>query len=536
MAIKEHLNSTKGIAEYKGAWGRKQVIHLLKRTTFGAKQEDIAAFEKMTISQAVDALITPDAAPSNLPVNHYETLYADTTGIALGATWINAAYGDGTLNGQRRGSLKAWWVGRLLDQKPTIHEKLCLFWHNHFAIEFADIDDSRFLYRYLETIRKNAFGPFQPFVKEITQDSSMLHYLNGRVNTKNAPDENYAREVQELFVIGKGPNSKYTENDVKEAAKALTGWNTDRNNNRSVFNAANHDVTEKKFSAFYGNKTIKGRTGADGANEVDDLLNILFSVDEVGKFLVRRFYTFFINSTIDATVEKNVIEPLAKIYKDSNYTTSVVLKAMFKSEHFHDPVFHGCMIKSPLDLIIGHSRESNYTVPRTLPVYDYFVLANRYVNQSNTLQQHIGDPPNVAGWGAYYQEPIFYDLWVNSDTYPKRQGYISTMNNNGVSQAGFKLGFVDFIGFAQGLSNPADPNKLLDDVIEIIFSVNLASSLKATIKKDILLAGATTDSSWTTMWNRLISTPADATNKTNVTNRLKALFNLLCSYPEYQLH
>jgi hypothetical protein len=533
---KESLSSNKGIQEYKGTWGQKQLVHLLKRTTFGVNTQNLNAFEKMTMSQVVDALFVPDATPTSLPVNHYQSLYADTTGVALGETWVNAKYGDGTISGYRRSSLKTWWIARLFNQTTTVNEKLQLFWHNHFAIEFADIDDARYLYRYFETLRKNALGPLKPFVKQITLDSSMLAYLNGNVNTKTAPDENYAREIQELFVIGKGPNSGYTESDVKEAAKTLTGWRNSRDNNNSYFTASLHDTTEKKFSAFYGNKTIKPRTGADGAKEVDDLLDILFSVDEVGYFIVRKFYTYFVNSTIDSTIEENVIKPLAKIYKESDYNASVVLKVLFKSEHFHDSVFYGCMVKSPLDLVVGHAREFAYTVNKSFPVLEYFQLKQFFSGQLSGMQQNLGDPPNVAGWGAYYQAPGFYDLWVNSDTFPKRNAYVKLMNQTGRSQGSYKVGPIDPLVFAQGLKNPADPNKLLNEIIEILYSMDLGADLKAKLKKDILLAGATTDSTWTNLWNKLVATPSDAATKKTLTDRLRALVVQLCEYPEYQLH
>jgi uncharacterized protein (DUF1800 family) len=529
--------SAKGIEEYQAEWGRPQVIHLLKRTMFGATQADIDYFSKKTHSEAVDELLTAQPYPKVLPQNHYDTAtYTDPQGIKLGETWVKANYGDGTVSSYRRSSYKRWWFEQMINQPRSIHEKMILFWHNHFATETVDVDDARYVYKHHETLRNNALGNFKKFVKEICIDPAMLRYLNGERSTKTAPDENFAREIQELFCVGKGPDSKYTEADVKAAARLFTGWQNNGTTISSTFNAGRHDDTDKQFSAFYGNKLIKGRKAADGANEVDDFLDMIFAVEEVSKFIVRRIYTFFVYFEITDTVEKNIITPLAKIFRDNKFEVKPVLSALFKSDHFLDSVYFGAMIKSPLDSIVGMIREFNIVIPRdnAATLVDRYNLYSDMVNLGNTMQQNLGDPPNVAGWSAYYQEPGFYELWVNSDTYPKRSIFADNVLNNGYKRNAQAV-VADPIAWAKGLKNPDDPNLLIQQTLEILYRIPLDKTTTDQAKKDILLSGQSTDYYWTEIWNAHIAKPNDTNARNMVLTRLRSLLRYFASLPEYQL-
>jgi uncharacterized protein (DUF1800 family) len=173
-------------------------------------------------------------------------------------------------------------------------------------------------YRYNILLRQYALGNFKEMTRAVTMDPAMLKYLNGNANTKKAPDENYGRELQELFTVGKGPGSHYTEADVKAAAHVLTGF---RIENKSlpdihgVFDAGRHDENDKQFSDFYQNTTIKGRKGKEGEMELDDLLALIFSQPEVARFICRKLYRFFVYHNIDEETEKTIIEPLAELFR-----------------------------------------------------------------------------------------------------------------------------------------------------------------------------------------------------------------------------
>lgn len=527
-----------GLNRYAGAWTENEVIHLLKRTMFGAARVDIDYFKTKTMEQSVNEIINPSSPLPSPPIKEYTPAATVTTpdnNIALGSTWVNDTNTDGTIASLRRQSFKKWWVGQMINQDRSIREKITLFWHNHFATEANDIGNAQYVYKHHNLLRTNALGNFKALTRAVTIDPAMLIYLNGQLNTAAAPDENYSRELQELFCCGKGPDSLYTENDVKEAAKILTGWQNNAATISSVFNANRHSTVNKTFSAFYGNRTITGRTGATAGDlELNDLLDMIFANQEVAKFVCRKIYRWFVYYEIDATVEANIIIPLANIFRSNNYEIKPVLDTLLKSEHFYDVLNMGCQIKSPIDLVIGLCREFNMQFQ---PVTDYvsnYGMYNYLVNWLNNMQQNPGDPPDVSGWKAYYQEPQFYEIWINSDTLPKRNQFTDTMIVNGYTLNGKKIQ-IDGSAFAKTLASPDDPNKLIDNIVAVLYQVELSAASKAQIKKDILLGGQSQDYYWSNAWNQFISSPGDMANTTTVRNRLRDLIKYLMNLAEYQL-
>lgn len=526
-----------GINPYTGAWGSNEVVHLLKRTMFGAKKSDIDYFLTRTMSQAVDELVNPAAPHPAPPVKEYATSGNATTpdtNIAQGTTWVNDINSDGSVQGQRRASYKKWWTGVMLNQDRSIREKMMLFWIDHFGNEAADIGNGNWIYKQHNTIRQNCLGNFKQLVKDITVDVAMLRYLNGYLNTATAPDENYGRELQELFTVGKGPGSKYTESDVKEAAKVLTGWQVNGTTYQSVFNPNRHSTVNKTFSSFYGNTVITGRTGATAGDlELNDLLNMIFAQSEVAKFIVRKFYRWFVYYEIDAGTEASVITPLADIFRANNYNIKPVLTALFKSEHFYDVLNQGCVIKTPADIVIGSMREYDVKMP-VLTDWDtnyghWNTLHANMINQGLNLH----DPPNVAGLPAYYQEPSFHELWITPDTLPKRNQFTDVMTGTGYGRNGFRMQF-DFVAYAKTLSNPGNPNDLIEEVLKNIYRLEVSPQVKQQMKVQMLLTNQQYDYYWTNAWMAYIASPTNA-NLTIVNTRLKSLFQYLMNLSEYQL-
>lgn len=526
-----------GINPYTGAWGTNEVIHLLKRTMFGAKKADIDYFLTRTMSQAVDELINPVAPNPAPPVKEYTTTTQPGTpdaNIAQGTTWVNDINNDGTVQSQRRASYKKWWTGVMLNQDRSIREKMMLFLVDHFGNEASDVGNGNWIYKQHNTIRQNCLGNFKQLIRDITVDIAMLRYLNGYLNTATAPDENYGRELQELFTVGKGPDSKYTESDVKEAAKVLTGWQINGTTYQTVFNANRHSTVNKTFSSFYGNTVITGRTGATAGDlELNDLLNMIFNQSEVAKFIVRKFYRWFVYYEIDAGTEANVITPLADIFRMNNYNIKPVLSALFKSEHFYDVLNQGCVIKTPADIVIGSMREYETRMP-VLTDWDtsyghWNTLFSHMVNQG--LNPH--DPPNVAGLPAYYQEPLFHEIWITTDSLPKRNQFTDIMTSTGYGRNGFRMQF-DFVAYAKTLPNPGNPNDLIDDALKYLYRLTLSPQVKQQLKSQMLLTGQQYDYYWTNAWMAYIASPT-AANLTIVNTRLKALFQYLMNLSEYQL-
>ena len=535
MAILAPVNS--GIRRYKGPWTPVQAAHLLRRTMFGAPREDMDYILRKSAKKAVRQLLADDLPLPPPPVNNYnDDKYTDPE-IAPGADWTVATTYDGMNNGRRRNSFKSWWLGLMVGQDRNIREKMVLFWHNHFVTESNTVDNALFCYRYNTLLRKYALGNFRTLVRAITAEPAMLRYLNGYASTKAHPDENYGRELQELFTMGKGPDSHYTESDVKAAARVLTGYTINYKTFVTSYDPNRHDQGDKQFSAFYDNHVIQGLKGKEGEGEIDQLIDIIFSREEVSKFICRKLYRFFVYHDIDATTEKNVIQPLAKLLRKKDYEIKPVLEVLLNSQHFFDAANYGGMIKSPVDFTVGLCREFHVPFPAASEFVDQYGFWEQIRNQAASMQQNICDPPNVAGWQAYYQTPEYDKLWISSDTLPKRNQFSDRMINNGFARNGKKIG-IDVLAFAAGLPNPADPDRLIADSVQALCAVPLPPEEEQFIKTNILLSGLvgmSSDHYWTNAWTACQSNPDDKANRNVVINKLKNLYRHLMDLPEYQL-
>lgn len=526
-----------GLRRYKGPWGQAQVAHLLRRTGFGARKEDVGYFLKKSPKKAVRELIEKEAPLPPPPVNTYnDDKYTDPE-IAPGADWTLSQKYDGMNNYRRKNSFKSWWLGLMLQSDRSIREKMVLFWHNHFVTETNTVDNALWCYKYNTLLREHALGNFKELVKAMTIEPAMLRYLNGYANTKKAPDENYGRELQELFTIGKGPGSHYTESDVKAAARVLTGYTLNYKTYTASFDPKRHDEEDKTFSGYYGNTVIKGIKGPTATTELDQLLDLIFSKEEVSRFICRKLYRFLVYHEIDAEAEANIIEPLAALFRKKNYAIQPVLETLLSSRHFFDPACYGALIKPPVDFIVGLCREFDVVFPEASEYADLYGFWEQLRNQASGMQQNIGDPPNVAGWQAYYQEPEYDKLWISSDTLPKRNQFTDRMVNNGLGRNGKKV-VIDLVAFASGLPHPEDPDRLVADAVKALYSVELSADELQQIKSSILLSGLTgmaADHYWTNAWQTLQQKPDDKANRNGVSTKLKNLLRHLLDKPEYQL-
>jgi uncharacterized protein (DUF1800 family) len=533
----ETARTFSGLNPYTGPWTANEAAHLLKRTMFGATPDDISFFLGMSMSQAVDQLLTIPATPPAPPVKNYNNNNIPTSDpdytIPQGSTWVTINTTDA--DGQRRASFKAWWMGLMINQEKNIREKMTLFWHNHFSTETNEIGRAIWAYNNNVLCRQFALGNFKQFVRAMTLDVAMLRYLNGYLNIGTAPNENYAREFQELFTLGKENNPNYTEDDVRKAARVLTGWKINFTTNSSFFNSAQHDATNKQFSAFYNNNTITGRSGATAGDlELTDLVNMIFEKSTaVSRYIVKKLYRYFVYYKIDAATEANIIIPLAQIFVSNNWEIKPVLSALLKSEHFFDVLNQGCFIKSPVDLVVSACREFGVVFPASTDYVNAYNMFGYIQNFAALLQQNIGDPPDVAGWKAFYQEPQFHEIWINTDTYPRRNLFTDTLITSGYARNGQKI-IIDPIAFTKKLSNPSDPNAVINDALKILYRINLSVTTKAALKKQILLNNLDQDYYWTNAWTAYISNPTN-TNYQVVYVRLKDLYKYFMNLAEYQL-
>ena len=526
--------------KYSTPLSAKAAEHLLRRTMFGATRTDIATLTGKTIDQALDLLLRDQTAPPP------PTIPGTTT------TWVNDATRSPT-DGQNLSYMKAWWMSLMLNQPLSIMEKMTLFWHNHFPSQFSVIQDTRFLYKQHQLLRQHALGNFRTLVKDITLDPAMLIYLNGFQNRRGSPQENYARELQELFTIGKGPEisqgnyTTYTEDDVKAAAKVLTGWGFPNNNRNSLtieFNSNNHEPGNKQFSAAYQNTIIKGieeRTGtaqAKGLAEIDDMLAMIFRQNATSEYIVSKLYRFFVNSNITATITNEFIKPLAKIFRDNNFEIKPVLRALFSSTHFFDENTLGCMIKTPLDLMIGTMRALQiqpfaYNQTAVAQFNDFW--NNKMIGLARTSQQDILELPNVAGWQAYYQEPLFYQSWINTATMPARADFSTSIVSGWRLRDNLAPYYAPFdsVTFLQQLPNvdPKFPDQVVKAYAEHFYAIDLTDEQIDYLVETILMSKAPRYV-WGEEWSAFM---LDITKKNDIKTRLDKLLVYMMKIAEYQI-
>ncbi|HEY4612228.1 MAG TPA: DUF1800 domain-containing protein [Bacteroidota bacterium] len=545
VAARKLIRTTTGLGAYTGPWTAETAAHLLRRTMFGPRRAEIQSVATGSMDAIVDTLLAAQLYPPPAPEG------------PGGTSWVNLPYDQafGMSEGTYRNYLKAWWMGLMVKQGFTLVEKMTLFWHNLFPSEAIEVQDSRAMYKQNVLFRQYALGNFLQLVRAVSVDHAMLVYLNGYRNTKTAPDENYARELLELFTIGKGPQiadgnyTNYTEQDVKAAAKVLTGYRLngsprDRRNDAYLsepvgyrFVPELHDTTNKQFSEAFQNRVIVGKSGAAGEQELDELLDMIFDQPETARFICRKLYRWFVYYDIDASTEQNVIEPMALLLRDNNFDVKPVLSALLKSEHFYDANNIGCFIRTPVDLTVGAMRQLNPQGLPDLTLAENYQLARRLVDRSSQLQMNVFDPPDVAGWKAFYQLPDFYELWINTTTLPTRGVYTDELFNGIIyNQNSVRMTFrTDPIAYAKTMSAPNDPFQLVDDIAAELSPIPLTDKQKETLLYDVLQLAKNSEYEWTNQWDAYNSNPNNTQARDFLTGRLNTLLKYMLRLAEAQL-
>lgn len=518
---------------YSGTWDEHHASHLLRRASFVTSRAKITEVSKMSIAAAVDMLLADKPAP------------AEPTDPGLSTTpWNVNLTTPHPEDFKYRPYIKDWWLNLLLQpNNVSAIEKLTLFWSNHFSTESDVINDSRFIYHLNALTRKYAMGNVRDMVKQITINTGMLRYLNGDSNTNNKPNENYARELQELFTIGKGKEiapgdyTNYTEDDIKAAARVLTGWRTNRNGDpsKSVFQLATHDTKDKQFSKAYNNKVIKGtNTAAGGLDEMNQLVDMIFEQEETARYIIRKVYRWFVFYTIDDDTEKNVIQPLATMLRQNNFEIKPVLRTLFMSQVFFDTQNIAAMIKSPIDFLIGMANHFNFPLPTD--TLQRVAALEKVWQLGAALQQNLMDPPSVAGWQAYYQEPTYYQQWINSVTLPTRYGLTDIIVAGGGGRylpPGWGL---DVLAYPETVSaDVSNAMTLIADIgTDLMPAYTLTTEEVEYIAKNVLMGGGQVYE-WTTIWNDYKANPTNNTKKRAAQDRLTAALKFMFRMAEYQL-
>ena len=511
-----------------GTLGRRRSAHILRRATFGPNRSNINLYAGRTANQTMTDLFQAPIVPV-APVD-FDTF-------------------------------KGWWVTQMLNSGQSISEKLVYFFHTHFTAKEEVIQSSRALYHQNELFRYYALGNFKELTKKVCLDNAMMIFLDGRDNDRNNVNENFGRELLELYSIGKGPQvgpgdyTTYTEQDVKEAARVLSGYRNDEDfltidpitgiptsyvrSDGTVANA--HDAEVKVFSAAFQNTTIQPNalvgedaTVAATLDELDQLIDMIFNEAETARHICRKLYRFFMYYEITAEIEQDIIEPLATTFRNNNYEILPVLQQLLGSEHFYDADNaivqddnHAAIIKSPLELVVGTIRYFGVTLPTPGTQEFLDAIDNGILGPMSLQGMFLLEPYEVAGYPAYHQNPDFNRNWISHNHLARRYEYIARLMSS-MDSFGFQLDAVSFV--ENNISDPSNAQiivqELIDDLLpEIITPVRFDHFLN-----DILLDGLSMGN-WTTEWFAYQGSNDDSAVRTQLEN----LFNALMQSPEYQL-
>jgi uncharacterized protein (DUF1800 family) len=346
--------------------------HLLWRAGFGPAVEQLGDLSKFSPKEFYKAMLKASAKQPELINEADGTMQGLMMGIAdAGRLQRNELSADERKMLQQKlregvRNLNLAWMREMVNSGAQLREKMSFFWHGHFACRNLNVFFQQGL---LDVIRKNALGSFRDLLHEVSKTAAMLNFLNNQQNRKDHPNENFAREVMELFTLGRG---NYTEHDIKEAARAFTGWAS----------IPKGDFVFRRFQHDYGDKTVLGKTGNfDG----DDVLDILLEQKQTAKFISQKIYKFFVNDTV---IDTEKADWLADRFYKSNYDISKLMEDIFTSEWFYDEKNVGCKIKSPVELLAGIQR----MLPMKLENEEALIVLQR------VLGQMLFYPPNVAGW------------------------------------------------------------------------------------------------------------------------------------------
>ncbi len=536
------LNSIQGIL------GKKRALHLLRRSTMGFSKQDVETFANLNIEEAFEAL-TENITEPGLPLD-----------LNTGEPWY---LGSQNIPNENLMEITLYWIARnWVNNRASLHERMVFYWHTHFPTIQSRITKSDFLIAQQLLFRQFALGNYKQLTKLMCIDNAMLIHLDNRLNFASSPQENFAREFLELFTVGKGTQvsaddyTNFTETDVKEATRLLTGWNIDntlstmlpgtnipggrlRQNANGI--AIHHDPGPKQFSqAFNGtmiqpNQLQGGMATVDAVyQELDDFIDMVFESEATAINFARKLYRFFVYHKITDEVESDIIEPLAQVLKSNNYEVRFALKTLLSSEHFFDEDstpeqtnVKGTIIKSPVELVSGTWAMFGLEFPEL----DSMHLLTIFGQSMSSFMEKCGmpfyEPYDVAGFDAYFQFPMFNRSWITPNYLAERYNLFNSIFYPG-NAYGMHIDVLEWV--KNNISNPGNADVLIDEVTELLFAEEISDSRRIFFKETVLLDGLS-DDNWLNEWDYYLGSNDD----TNVRIQVERLFKALTQSPEFQL-
>lgn len=539
-----------------GTLGAQNAAHLLRRATFGPQLQDIQTFSSLTAAAAFQQLIQPQIVP-DLPIDYLS-----------GTDWVypNTKHTDRFTDTISQFT-SSWWINNMRVSGPNLTDRMVWFYHTHFPLIISRVESHpQFSLDYLRLLRFYAIGNYKDLAKAFCIDNGVLVHLDGNLNIKGVPQENFGREFFDLFTVGKGPQvgpldyTNFTETDVKALTKVLTGWGIDitfqtidpvtnlptgkvKGNGTS---SSQHDVNDKQFSAAFNNVLIQ-TSNVSGGNttvqavydELDDVIDMIFDSPHTAINICRRVYREYVYYDITPEIETDIIEPLAVILRQNNYEITSVLEVLFASEHFYDldntitdDNNIGAIIKSPLDLLVGTLRLFELEVPnKTTDLENHYELYNKLLHQIDLNGLKFFEPYDVAGYDPYFQVPDFQRYWISSNYLANRYKFAELLINGFTNGANtlLKLDFVKFV--KDNCTDPSDPVLLMQELVAWMFPIQLTTE-RFDYFKDGILLDQLSAFNWSIEWNNYLSSNSD----TNVRIQLERLALAMMQSPEYQIY
>lgn len=434
---------TSSLDSYQGTWGKVQAAHLTRRTHFGNKVSDLNRLRALGSATIAATTLVDEAASSILPDD--PSWYTDSnSGDILDMYDIQFRWMDRMYNG-------------------GLMERMMLFWSNHFAVSYQNMNDlpgkapnsyTSHIYKYFKLLQQKGFGDFKELVRDVSKNSAMVYYLNNYNNRAGQPNEDFARELLELFTLGpedKNGIPNYNESDVAEVARAVTGWRVNNTTLSGYFEEARFDSESK---------TILKQT--DNYN-LDQVIDLIFEqkAEEVAWFLCRKLYVFFVSAEPNNTA----IQQLADYCIAVNFNIAEVLKNLFSSAHFYEERYMGARIKSPIEVFLSFLRQ--FEITPNSEIKEYIRL------RMQELNEELLRPETVFGWSGYNPPdsdgtPGHY-TWLNTNLMPSRWDNLTDLIY-GYDGAGNQY---DPIRIAEKVSDPSNPFSLAEDIAEHILSLPL---------------------------------------------------------------
>ncbi len=570
--------------------GFNRASHLLRRTVFGATTTTINEFAALTPQQAIQRLFIDGLPDPELPINP-ET----------GTEWfLSGAFGPDQRDGDLDTYFLRWQLGQYMggnveaaQKLPFIfRERIVFFLHTHFTTIKSNVSSSRALYFQNKLFRKFAFDSyldaelnFKSLCKKIATDNAMLRFLDGRLNVKGNPNENFAREFLELYTVGRGlegvdKNSEgegdygtFTEQDVQEGARVLSGFDydgsfgnidpeTDLPTGKVKGNgttANQHDNNSKTLSFRFSNAIIMPQsdlllngeaTPESALDEIQQFVDAIFDQQETALHIARKLYRFFGYHEINESIQNGIITDLANIFTSSDFSIQAVLEAFFTSREFYEGSTvvtddsYGSIIKSPIDLVVGQARSFELQLP------DYVTDFASFYEITGTLLRKIDDmglsfyePFEVAGYSAYHQFPIYHRSWITTTYLTQRYAFIQFLNLNMMDDLPLnKLAPIDYVEKFIDDSIASNARLLVEEVCRHFLPLSKSIAFDDTTSEltnerlnYFLTAFLLTfdidddpEATWTFRWNNKV-------DMETVSRQLLDLFNGVLQSPEYQL-